>query len=163
MPLLTSFLEPFSCSDFSCRCWSLLTSIQPRSMSETVWWSRKNEDRTLSFCTDQENKTFVCVCLQCRWERNHTLSCEQRRSENNYKGRTANCTSFQRNRLYFPLLDLCCITTQHLQILIKLAASKMLNSAVYSSRSKRYLKEVQNSMRGEVQRSWNQCHIMEGP
>lgn len=41
--LLTSFLEPFSCRDFSCRCWSLLTSIQPRSMSDTVWWGREQK------------------------------------------------------------------------------------------------------------------------
>lgn len=33
---LTSFFEPFSCRDFSCRCWSLLARIQPRSMSDTV-------------------------------------------------------------------------------------------------------------------------------
>lgn len=40
-PLLTSFLEFFSCRDLSCLCWSLLTSIQPRSMSDTVWSGRE--------------------------------------------------------------------------------------------------------------------------
>lgn len=32
----TSFLETFSCRDFSCRCCSLLTRIHPCSMSDTV-------------------------------------------------------------------------------------------------------------------------------
>lgn len=34
---LTSFLETFSCSDLSCRCCSLVTRIQPCSMSATVY------------------------------------------------------------------------------------------------------------------------------
>lgn len=37
MPSPTSFLETFSCRDFSCRCCSLLTRIHPCSMSDTVY------------------------------------------------------------------------------------------------------------------------------
>lgn len=33
----TSFLDTFSCRDFSCRCCSLLTRIHPCSMSDTVY------------------------------------------------------------------------------------------------------------------------------
>lgn len=55
MPLLTSFLEPFSCSDLSCLCWSLLTSIQLRSMSDTVWWS-KNKKWSSLVCTQTQSR-----------------------------------------------------------------------------------------------------------
>ena len=68
MPLLTSFLEPFSCSDLSCLCWSLLTSIQPRSMSDTVWWS-KNKKRGSLLCTQTKSRFSSGT-----YERNRTLS-----------------------------------------------------------------------------------------
>lgn len=67
MPSLTSFFEPFSCSDLSCLCWSLLTSIQPRSMSDTVWWS-KNKKRSSLLCTQTQSRFSSGTC-----GRNRTL------------------------------------------------------------------------------------------
>lgn len=62
MPLLTSFLEPFSCRDFSCLCWSLLTSIQPRSMSDTVWWGR--EQKFIFTHVQRQSSRFLLFLLQ---------------------------------------------------------------------------------------------------